>query len=175
MSGLTAVKMKQGFTALDKLLPQPVSLIVGGGGAMLLAHDFPLATTDVDAVPKGLSADELKPYVEEVARELGLTPDWLNPWFSSFTHVLPVDYSERLIEVFKGQLLKVTALGADDLLLMKSFAHRQKDIAHARALVRAGADVDFVYEQIDKLKKRRIPGTEKATDFLDQIVELEEP
>jgi hypothetical protein len=174
MRGLTTQIIKRGFAALDQLLPKTVTLIVGGGGAMMLAHSFPLSTVDVDAVPRGLSSDELKPYIEDVAKQLGLVADWLNPWFGSFTHVLPTDYAERLIEVYAGPKLRALALGRDDLLLMKCFAHRKKDIPHARALVRAGAKIKNVYDRIDELEDRKIPGTELARDFLEQIVEMEE-
>jgi hypothetical protein len=40
--------MKQAFSVLDKKLSAPLILIMGGGGAMISAHDYPLATTDVD-------------------------------------------------------------------------------------------------------------------------------
>jgi len=175
METLTAQKMREALNRLDELLPHPVRMIIGGGGAMLLAYDFPLATADIDAVTKGLSTDEMKPFIETVARELSIPSDWINPWFSSFTHVLPADYESRLVEVFAGQKLKVSALGKEDLLLMKCFAHRQKDIAHARALVRAGANIDFVYDRIEELAQRKIPGARDAADFLDEIIDMETP
>ncbi len=141
---------------------------------MLLAHSFPLSTTDIDAIPQGLTSDELKPFIEQVAKDLGFPPDWLNPWFGSFTHVLPADFSDRLIEVFKGEKILALALGKDDLLIMKCFAHRKKDIAHARALVRAGANTEFVFSRIDELEAKRIPGTKEARAFCEQMIEMEE-
>lgn len=45
------------LTLLDKYLELKITLLVGGGGAMILAHDFPLATTDLDAIPKSHSPD----------------------------------------------------------------------------------------------------------------------
>lgn len=173
MKSLTVDHMKRGFLELDSLLPRRLTLIVGGGGAMMLAHGFPLATADVDAVPKGMSFDELSPFVAEVARKLHLPGDWLNPWFGSFTHVLPLDYLSRVIEVFAASQLKVLALGKEDLLLMKCFAHRLKDVPHARALIRAGADVQLVRRRIDELAANKLPETEKAHDFLDECIDLE--
>jgi hypothetical protein len=38
MSSLTAQKMREALAALDGLLPRNVELIMGGGGAMLLAY-----------------------------------------------------------------------------------------------------------------------------------------
>lgn len=159
----------QALTRLSELLVEPVTLIAGGGGAMILAHNFPLSTTDLDAVPKSISPIELDVFVKQIAIEQGLAPDWLNPYFSTFTHTLPADYGSRLISVFKTEKLEVLALGREDLLIMKCFAARAKDIAHAKALIKAKADISFVEKHIESLKKKRIPGAEKALDFLDDV------
>ncbi len=172
---LLSQDMRTALSSLDQLLKTEVSLIIGGGGAMLLAHGFPLATTDIDAVPKGISFEDLKPLVEQIAREQGLPVDWLNPWFSGFTHVLPADFRARTIQVLKGKRLLAEALGREDLLLMKCFAHREKDVAHSRALLKAGTDVLFVQSAIEKLAAKKIPGTVAALDFLDRIIDLETP
>jgi hypothetical protein len=137
---------------------------------MLLAHDFPLATTDIDAVPAaGVTVDELDPLIKEVARELSLPLDWLNPFFSTFTHVLPTDYGQRLIEVASFRCLKVSALSREDLFIMKCFAARQKDVIHARALFKKGLDLALVKKHIHFLEEKRIPGCEKAIKFLNGI------
>ena len=173
MESLTAEKMLQALKALDALLTVNTGLIIGGGGAMLLAHQFPLATADIDAVPRGLSSDELAPFIEQVAKELELPLDWLNPWYSNFTYVLPPDFADRLVDVFSGRHLVAQALGKEDLLVMKCFAHRPKDVAHARALVRAGADLDMVFGRIEDLRKRKIPEAKPAQDFLEDILDKE--
>ena len=156
---------------IDEQVKRKVTLIVGGGGAMILAHGFPLATTDLDAIPKAMSPEELDPFVKLIAREQDLAPDWLNPYFATFTHTLPDDYGNRLISVFNGACLLVLALGREDLLIMKCFAGRAKDVAHARALIRAGANIKFVENHIEKLRAKRIPGADKALDFLDELEE----
>lgn len=43
---LTAAIMRQALARLDECLEQDVSLIVGGGGAMLLAYQFPIKVND---------------------------------------------------------------------------------------------------------------------------------
>jgi hypothetical protein len=164
--------MRRALEALAAQLPAPIRLIVGGGGAMILAHRFQLATTDIDAVPVGMSPHELDPAVKAVASKLGLAPDWLNPYYSTFTHVLPQDYGTRLVGVLSAPNLEVLALSKDDLLIMKCFAGRQKDVAHARELIRAGARVAFVEAHLERLKRLRIPKAEAALDFLDEVVDL---
>ncbi len=138
---------------------------------MLLAHQFPLATSDIDAVPRGMSIHELDVFVKQVSMELGLPGDWLNPYFSTFAHTLPSDYKNRLIEVFKGLNITALALGLEDLLVMKCFAHRQKDVGHSKRLLQLGADVEFVRKHIESLDDRGIPGCDQALDFLDDLMD----
>ena len=165
--------MLKALQALDGKLSRPVKLIVGGGGAIILTHLFPLATADIDAVPgAGTTPEELDPLVKAVAQELSLAPDWLNPYYATFTHVLPSDYSNRLVEVVHHKNLQVLALSKDDLLIMKCFARRMKDRVHARALVQAGANINRVESHIEALIGRQIPGAPEALDFLDEILEM---
>jgi hypothetical protein len=154
---------------LDDHLSSPVTLIIGGGGAMILAHGFPLATSDIDAIPRQMELADLDPLVKLVARELGLPPDWLNPYFSSFTHTLPPDFEKRLVPVFSGRNLVGLALGKEEMLIMKCFAHRQKDVGHARALLKGGADREFVEAHVEGLREKGIPGAQAALDFLDDL------
>lgn len=166
--------MLKALMALEKKLPKKLNLIVGGGGALLLTDIFPLTTTDIDAIPQGMSLDEVGTLVKEVALELSIPGDWLNPWFSSFTHVLPDDFRDRLVSVYKGPSLTVDALGCDDILIMKCYAHREKDVSHARALIRKGANIDSVADRILYLKKKKIPQSDAALNFLEEIIELED-
>lgn len=169
----TALQMKHALKELDTVLEQSVQLVLGGGGAMILAHGFPLSTTDIDAVPKGISINELDVFVKKVAEKLKLPPDWLNPYFGTFAHTLPSDYGSRLITVFEGTHLKVGALSLNEMLIMKCFAHRQKDISHARALLKKGADADHVEAHIEALKRKNIPGASEALKFLIDLLDQE--
>lgn len=166
---LTKNVMTTAFLALDQLLDRDVVLILGGGGAMILAHGYPRGTTDVDAFPVGIDLSLLDAIVKKVAEELSLPKDWMNPYFSTFAHTLPQDYSQRLIEVFRGKHLIVRALSKEEMLIMKCFARRQKDIAHAKALMLAGVKFDIVEKQIQVLLEKRIPGAKEALDFLDDV------
>jgi hypothetical protein len=138
---------------------------------MLLAYGLPARTTDVVAYPVTGSLDDLAPIVHEVAREVGLVPDWLNPHFETFAHVLPADYGSRLREVFAGKRLRVMALGVEDLLVMKCFAGREKDVGHARALLRRKPDLGIVERRVEELVERGVPGALDAADFLGDLRE----
>ena len=161
--------MKNALSHLDALLELKVTLIMGGGGAMILAHGFALGTTDIDAVPRGMTVPELDPFVKRVAETLGLPHDWLNPYFGTFAHTLPSDYGSRLIPVFSGAHLSAQALGKEEMLIMKCFAHRQKDVGHSKALIKGGANIQAVESHISELLKKKIPGAQAALDFLDDV------
>jgi hypothetical protein len=108
---LTLPALRAAFAALDARIAGPVTLVVGGGTAMFAAHGLPVRTTDVDAYPIRGRLDEIAPQVREVAREQGLAPDWLNPHYETFAHVLPADYASRLREIFAGERLRAMASG----------------------------------------------------------------
>jgi hypothetical protein len=101
---------------------------------VLAAYGLPVRTTDAATYPVRGRLDDILPHAQGVAREQGLAPDWINPHYETFAHVLPADYSSRLREIFAGDRLRAMALGVEDLLVMKCFAGREKDVGHARAL-----------------------------------------
>ncbi len=169
MKNLVKESMLKALERLNQLLDQPVTLIVGGGSAMILAHDFKLGTSDIDALPKGIELGMIDPLIKQIAKEQNLAPDWLNPYYSTFAYTLPSDYGDRLICVFQGTNLKALALGKEEMLIMKCFAHRQKDVTHAKALIKGGANIAQVETHLEHLRKKRIPGAENALDFLDDI------
>lgn len=170
---MNAQDMKKALKALDVKLTQPVNLLVGGGAAMLLAHEFPLTTADIDALvfKSSLTQVEIDPYVKEVSQELNLPPDWLNGYFNVFLFTLPKDYTSRLKNIFTGKHLNAMALGAEDLLVLKCFAGRAKDVGHAKALYKKIKDISIVTSHLDSLSEKRIPGTQKALDFFYEIEE----
>jgi len=168
---LDAARMRLAIASLDRLMTAPATLVVGGGAAMVLAYDHPLATQDVDAFAArgGLRMADLDKLAKRVGSEMDIEPDWLNSHFETFTGVLPDDYASRLREVFDGAHLRVMALGPEDLLVMKCFAGRDKDLPHARRLVRAGVDTDLIDAHLSSLIERRYPGAEKAADYFDDL------
>ncbi len=56
------------------------------------------------------------------------------------------------------------------MLIMKCFAHRQKDVGHAKALIKLGANIDFVESQMADLLERGIPGSDLALEFFDEVI-----
>ncbi len=163
--------MRDALARLDARLDRPARLVIGGGAAMVLAYDHPLATQDVDAfaVSGSPRMSELDAAAKQVAADLDIEPDWLNPYFETFTGVLPSDYETRLRRVYEGEHLIVDALGPEDLLVMKCFAARDKDLPHARRLLRLATDLGRVDRHLSELVERRYPGAELAADYFDDL------
>lgn len=151
-----------------------VRITVGGGGAMMLAHNFPGKTNDVDGVTTKGSFEEIKALAEQVGDELKIDHDWLNPHFSAFTFYLPADAKSRYTVIFNGKKLVVEALGAEDVLIMKLMAGRAKDLAHIRHLLKCKLDLKIVENRLQELKNNSpyAKSAQKALDLLDD--ELEE-
>jgi hypothetical protein len=164
-------RMRRALQALDALMEAPARLVVGGGGAMVLAYDHPIATQDIDAFAAagGLRIGELDALAHRVAEQLQIAPDWLNAHFETFTSVLPADYATRLRTVYQGKRLQVDALGPEDLLVMKCFAGRDKDRPHARKLIRLANDLGIVDRQLELLAAKRYAGASKAADYFDDL------
>ena len=165
--------MLEALVELDQRMNQSAKLLLGGGGAMLLAYNFPLSTQDIDAVfyKSPIKESDVHDDILAVADKLDLPKDWLNPYFENFLYTLPSDYETRLQNVYTGKYLTVNALSKEDLLILKCFAGREKDVGHARALIKRGADVDFVRNHIFKMIDAKMPKAHEATDFLDDLTD----
>ncbi len=173
--------MQKALKKLDEILQakhfDKIHLLIGGGAAFALAYEVPLRTADIDGVlfKSKITEAELDKLVKQTAQELNISPDWLNPYFGTFLISLPSDYGDRLRRVYAGKALEVFSLGLEDLLVMKCFAGREKDMPHAKILIRKGADLSFVQTHLEKLIAKKIPGAAAALDFLleaeDQVGE----
>ena len=165
--------MEAALRGLEQELTSPLKLLIGGGAAFVLAHNIPLTTHDIDGIPyqTTLTSAELDPAVKKVARKLQIPPDWLNTYFATFTYSLPKDYGGRLIPVYQGKKLTALALAKEDLLIMKCFAGREKDIPHARALLKKGVNIELVGEHLHRCLKEGLPSAQAALDFFYDLCE----
>ena len=163
--------MVSALKLLDQRIPSAIRVIIGGGAAMAYAYDIPIATEDIDAVPDR-STVELATFHKEVAAvglELGIAANWLNDHFSPFLFVLPRDYGDRLVAIYQGKHLDVRALGKEELVLMKCFAGREKDIPHIRTLLRTSPSLKVIDKRLQELLEKKIPGAQKAADLFDDL------
>jgi hypothetical protein len=155
---------------LDGRIVRPARIVIGGA-AMVLARSPARHAGRRRVRGEGRATiAELDVAAKEVARELDVEPDWLNPHFQTYAGVLPPDYSVRLRSVYRGERLSADALGPEDLMIMKCFAGRDKDRPHARALIRRpDFDVGIVDRHLSTLSEKRYPGAERAADYFDDL------
>jgi len=165
--------MLKALAALDKRLDKPTKIVIGGGAAMLLAYDIPLSTMDIDGVLVGTETmpAELDSLVKDVAKELHIHAHWFNSYFSTFTYTIPSGYEKRTKKVYAGKRLEVLALDISDLLIMKCFSGREKDIGHARVLAKRCKNLDKVENYIHELLDKGLSNARDALDFLSDIRE----
>lgn len=165
----------QALTRLDELLfndgGNPLTLVIGGGGSMILNFNYHGSTVDIDAVPLNTNFDDLKPYMEQVAWELKIAGDWLNPYYQAFTHYLPADAKDRMKTVMKGHVIEVKSLGPEDVLIMKLMAGRAKDYSHIQHLLKLKPKLKIVENRLTELIKIHPKIAEKALDRLDDLTE----
>lgn len=148
-----------------------VTLVIGGGGSMILQHNYKGGTVDIDAVPVNSDFEDLKPYMEGVAKKLKIAPDWLNPYYQAFTIYLPKDAKARMQTTFLGAVITVKSLGAEDVLIMKLMAGRAKDMGHIRHLLKMDLDLAIVEKQLEQLKKLYPKLASQALERLDELTE----
>lgn len=163
---------EKALDVLDKKITEArlgmVHLAIGGGGSMMLNHDYVGMTMDIDAVPTNIEFDQLKPFISEIATELKISADWLNPYYGSFTHYLPQDSHSRMQKVFSGQSLQVNSLGAEDIIIMKLMAGRNKDRPHIMHLKKKKLNLKIVEKRLEELLKIHPSEAQKALDLFDE-------
>jgi len=174
MSELSKTIALKALKKLDSLLEakrhSKIRLIVGGGSAMVLAHNFPGQTDHVDSIAT-IDFSELSDDILQVAKEFGLSGDWLNPYYSSYAHYPPGNYDSRLIQVLQGSVISVEALGVEDLLIMKLMAGRAKDMKHIRFLFHKKVDLSVIDKRLAQLKTISPKEALNALDLFDDLKE----
>lgn len=165
----------QALQLLDQKLSvqnfSPFTLTVGGGGALLIEYNYPGSTVDIDAVPSTIEFEQIKPFMEEVSRELHIAPDWLNPYYQSFTVYLPRDAKDRMHTSFQGKVITVKTLGAEEILLMKLMAARAKDLGHIKHLLKLKPNLQIINDRLDELQKMFPKESSRAQDLLDELTD----
>lgn len=107
----------------------------------------------MDYVPKeAMPAVELA--AEQVAKELGLAPNWLNSNVQLRVDALPDGWNQRKIPVGTYGRLRVYAASRPDLIAMKVLAGRDQDIEDLQAMRVRRDDVEFVHEYLDSLDSK---------------------
>lgn len=129
---------------------------LAGSAPLLLDGSRAGLTRDVDAlsIEHAGGQEEFTSAVRETAREMGITPNWLNRDVSLLPGMPPrPDGDERT--VYAGRCLTAIAASDRQLLAMKFRAHRQQDWDDMRILTRKVGVSTF--EQVRDIHDRCFP------------------
>jgi hypothetical protein len=105
------------------------SLIICGGGALIVMKVIERRTRDVDVIAPEVDL-LLKKLAAQVGKEFGLSDNWLNNGPASLVSDLSAGWQKRTVPVFAGKALELRALGRPDLLATKlyAFCDREDDL-----------------------------------------------
>lgn len=150
------LEIVEALEQLGKRLEEEVEITVAGGAALLMAFDLERGTVDVDAVEAVPGLDEaFRRAIREVAEEMELAPNWLNDSAKGYVGVLASGYRKRRRHVGDFGRLRVHALGRRDLILLKLFAMRAKDVEDLRELKPTVEEIEFVRRNLERLSRIR--------------------
>jgi hypothetical protein len=114
---------------LDSMLECHVELIICGGAAGILVHNFSRGTMDIDILSSLPKLSVFKNACIKIAEKYGMSESWINDGAKGCVNYLPSDFEKRLI-VLPGNFKNLSAfvLSRQDLLIMKLSAFRPEDI-----------------------------------------------
>ena len=82
---------------------------------------------------------------------------------------MPLEASIRMEEVFSGKCLTVKSLGAEDIIIMKLMAGRNKDRPHIVHLKKQKLNLSIIENRLEELLKIHPAEAQKALDWFDEI------
>ena len=159
------------LATLGRRARQPVSLVLGGSAALILSEELRRPTDDGDVVTSEPEIADLQVLIRSVADGEGLPAGWLNGSIQSYTHVLPKDYKSRLVSLPPFDRLRVRLLGRSDVILMKVYGMRARDIDDLRAIGPTSDELAFVRAQLQSILAKEPEKAEDMRALLDEWVE----
>lgn len=126
---MTGSALLAALTRLGAELRDRTAVTLGGSAALLLTGALDRLTNDGDVVESTPDFPALLDAVRRVEVVEPAPPGWLNTSVQSYTHVLPPDFRLRLVRLPRMGRLEVSLLGRLDVVLMKVYARRPRDLA----------------------------------------------
>ena len=154
--------------ALGQRVRGRTEVVLGGAGALILTGQLDRVTDDGDVLRSSPDIGQLQADIRAVAETLDLPPGWLNGSIQSYTDVLPPDYEVRLMSLPTWGKLHVAVIHRKDVIVMKLFAGRPRDITDVIALAPSVDELDFVRTQLPRLAHLDGTRTTRLTALLDQ-------
>lgn len=157
----------EALSEMGRRAQRPVSIVLGGSAALILSNDLPRPTDDGDVVTSEPGLGELQALIREIAQSEGLPAGWLNGSIQSYTYVLPADYPSRLVSMPPFKHLRVRLLSRRDVILMKVYGMRPRDIDDLRAIRPTEDELAFVRAQLIRIGAKEASKAREMAEFLD--------
>jgi hypothetical protein len=162
--------LRRALATLGRRAREPVSLVLGGSAALILSEELRRPTDDGDVVTSEPDIGSLQELIRIVADREGLPAEWLNGSIQSYTHVLPKDYKSRLVSLPPFGHLRVRLLGRPDVILMKVYGMRARDVEDLRAIRPTTEELAFVRAQLPRILAKEPEKAREMDAFLDEWV-----
>ena len=166
---MTAGDLLAALRRLGSELRDPATLTLGGSAALLLTGALDRATNDGDVVESKPDFPALLDAVRRVQVVEQAPPGWLNTSVQSYTHVLPADYRTRLVAFGRMGRLDVLLLGRADVVLMKVYAGRPRDLQDLLAVRATEAELGHAEHRIPAIAEQE---PEKAAKMRALLADL---
>jgi hypothetical protein len=141
--------------------------VLGGASALILLGELPRTTSDCDVLESIPDMGHLQADIHAIAQALTLPPGWLNGSIQSYLDILPPDYRDRLHTVRDTGRLQVAVLDRRDVLVMKYYAGRPRDLLDIERLAPTADERAFDREQLPRLHRIHPERTARITALLD--------
>jgi Nucleotidyltransferase of unknown function (DUF6036) len=169
MSNLDKQQLLDAFAALGSRIRQPVQLLIGGAGALILSGELQRATTDCDVLVAQPDMGLLQEAIRTVADTQGLVGGWLNGSAQAFAEVLPPDYASRLRSLPPYGQLRVSVLHRQDAIVMKLFSGRPRDLSDVTTLRATRSELDFARAQLTRLSRIDSARAQRMTSLIESF------
>lgn len=120
------------------------TLVVCGGGALLVADAIDRVTRDIDVIAPELDS-VLKGLASSIGKRHGLEEGWINNGPASLARDLEPGWRDRTEAVYKGMALTLEALGRKDFLASKLFAfcdREEQDLEDILGMAPAWSEIE---------------------------------
>jgi hypothetical protein len=144
-------------------------LVLGGSAALILVDVLMRSTGDGDVIFARPEIHDIQPLVRRAADAAGVPRGWLNGSIQTYLNALPLDYAERIVWLPPFGRLTVGLLHRRDVLAMKVYARRPRDVADIVAMSPTAEEVDFVRLQLARVAHAEPERAAAMRAFLDEL------
>lgn len=167
---MDANALRTALTSFSKTVREPVELVLGGSAALVLVGHLHRQTADSDVVASNPDLGRLQNAIRSVEESDQLPPGWLNGSIQSYTHVLPPDYRQRCLPFppfVAPHPMRVLLVSRRDILVMKFYAQRARDIDDIEQLIPTASELAFVAAQLTRIALHEPEKAEQMQQLLD--------